>query len=298
MIASLKLKLAPLFTLSYNLCIHELNIAFAGPVFHAEGTVRTYSTTRSGSTECHTEAAVSAIISNDSYRIKTIYVNRTGSGPLSTQAANDGRNLFQVIEWDQSLLKRFSEGGFYDNTHVITVQDAHANLRGINLAEMISWCAFAFHIPLKEPNVVPNVFPDVSSDIVSITNVVRIPPFGMPSSLDMLRGKNRSFKDHDLIGHPGATFRVLSCTKIGEHSLPAKMKVDVLSTSKELVMSTVVDQAELTINKWVEVQGSDVEFLPIVPNNSTIVDERSGVDGVNTYEFGDVGWKILKRKNK
>lgn len=277
----------------FALVLCTWNSVFGSPIFYAEGVVKTYALNRQGFIDLHTEAGVELLVSKNEYYIKNTFRTRAGTGPTSTQIANDGRSLFQVIEWSPSLLKRFKQGGLHDNTHIVTVQDTHANPRGLMLSEFISWCAFGTHVSKKELRVVPNIFPEIASGVVSVSNVVRKGAFEMPSSLEIVRVDLDNPKVEVQHLPVGANFRVLSLTNIGKYALPTKIKMEVWSSDTNVIPRVVVDQAELVIAKWEEKKFADINFSPIIPTNTTIVDERSGRVGQNIHEFGDVGWGFL-----
>ena len=285
-----------------GLVLHLSINGSAGPSgalgFHASGTVKSYTRDRQESLHRHSEADINAFVARDGYRINTHYRARVGGGPSSTQISNDGKNFYQSIEWDPSLLKRFHEGGLHDNTHIVTIKDADAMPIGLTLSEFIGWCTFAFHVSTNELSIVPNIFPEISSGTVFATNVARCKTFGIPSSLDVIRSNGKSPNSELKILPIGAKFRVLSFTNCGPHILPVRIKIEVYSGGTNLLMNRIVDEAELVILKWQTKILEDTEFLPNLPKNSTLVDQRSRKTGDNIYEFGDVGWSFLEDTSK
>jgi hypothetical protein len=266
--------------------------------FYASGTVKSYTRDRQGSLNLHSEADINAIVARDAYRINTHYRARVGGGPSSTQIANDGKNFYQSIEWDPSLLKRFHEGGLHDNTHIVTIKDPDAMPIGLTLPEFIGWCTFAFHVSTNELSFIPNIFQDLSSETVFATNVARCKTFGIPSSLDVTRVSEKSLNSELKILPIGAKFRVLSFTNCGPHILPVRIKIEVYSGGANLLINRIIDEAELVILNWETKKLEDTEFLPVLPKNSTLVDQRSRTNGDNIYEFGDIGWSFLGSTSK
>ena len=266
--------------------------------FYASGTVKSYTRDRQGSLNLHSEADINAIVARDAYRINTHYRARVGGGPSSTQIANDGENFYQSIEWDPSLLKRFHEGGLHDNTHIVTIKDADAMPIGLTLSEFIGWCTFAFHVSTNELSIVPNIFPYISSETVFATNVARCKTFGIPSSFDLLRFNVKHLTNEFQNLPVGAYFRVLSFTNCGSHILPVRVKLQANSGATNLLETRIVDEVELVIKEWEIKTLEGTEFLPILPKNSTLVDQRSRKTGDNIYEFGDVGWGFLGGASK
>jgi hypothetical protein len=80
--------------------------------------------------------------------------------------------------------------------------------------------------------------------------------------------------------------------------LPVRIKIEVYSGGANLLINRIIDEAELVILNWETKKLEDTEFLPVLPKNSTLVDQRSRTNGDNIYEFGDIGWSFLGSTSK
>jgi hypothetical protein len=169
---------------------------------------------------------------------------------------------------------------------------------GLTLSEFIGWCTFAFHVSTNELSIVPNIFPYISSETVFATNVARCKTFGIPSSFDLLRFNVKHLTNEFQNLPVGAYFRVLSFTNCGSHILPVRVKLQANSGATNLLETRIVDEVELVIKEWEIKTLEGTEFLPILPKNSTLLDQRSRKTGDNIYEFGDVGWGFLGGASK
>lgn len=283
------------------------DIRVHGKAFFATGHITTFSASRETSLlEIHTRANFTTRVSEGNVSVITLNVESRASGPVSKEFCYNPTALFQVIEWPKELLKGYDKGGLYDNTHIVSVLDRGEIPKGLDLAQLISWCTFASQIKSPRGPVAPNPFPDVSGDSAPITNATKVIAFSIPIKFDIVRAPREAIVARfngnlttnllktDSTPYIGAHFKTTATTNFSNHILPLLSEIELLGRDKTTGVVRTVDNAVLVVDKW-ELDKNEGPLLPTAPPNSTIVDERPGVEGEKVHELGEVGWDFIRK---